>query len=280
MNELLEGHDCADHHQNGGEHDDNPVDALPRETELLLKQIEVDKCRQNTIHEHCSGTTDCPLRCPLQLEKDIEIQHRLEVVENERKDGEAAHLHHAVADVLRIGDEEPVRLHLAAAAVEQLVHRAEVEREGSHAGNHHQNADDRVPDGGGREGRQDVSGHAVVRLVKRQEHEADDDVDDRHDDHGHGDGLRDALLVGLLHVLLEMREHRECNGLRQTHERERQRVEEHAQVVEDAVWAREPEARIEFEAEVHDTVEEENDETDDERRQSEGGNGHEQTKRD
>ena len=69
MNELLEGHDCADHHQNGGEHDDNPVDALPRETELLLKQIEVDECRQNTIHEHCGGTTDCPLRCPLQLVK-------------------------------------------------------------------------------------------------------------------------------------------------------------------------------------------------------------------
>ena len=45
MNELLEGDNCANHHQNGSEYDDNPIDTLPCETQLLLKQVEMDKCR-------------------------------------------------------------------------------------------------------------------------------------------------------------------------------------------------------------------------------------------
>lgn len=67
--------------------------------------------------------------------------------------------------------------------------------------------------------------------------------------------------------------------LRQAHQRERQRIQEHAQVVQNAVRTREPETGVELESEVEHAVKEQNREADDQRDQSERGNGHQKTRR-
>lgn len=159
---------------------------------------------KNTIHQHCSRTTKCRLRSHGAQQKDIEIQHSLEVVEHEGENGQPNDLHHAVADVLWIRDEVLVRLHLSALSVEQLVHGTQVERERTDARDHHENANDHVPDRRGGNRAQDVAGHTVVGLVERKEDNSNGDVDKAHHHHGHGDGASDALVVRLLHVLLRI----------------------------------------------------------------------------
>ena len=63
-------------------------------------------------------------------------------------------------------------------------------------------------------------------------------------------------------MLLGVMGNAHSNGLWQAHEREGQSVQEHSQIVEDAVRTREPEAWLKLKTEVHDTIKEENDETD------------------
>lgn len=83
--------------------------------------------------------------------------------------------------------------------------------------------------------------------------------------------------AGALHVLLRVSPRRESHQLREEEEREAQRVDVDADLVEEGARAEGEEIfALEGEGEVGDAVDEQQDERDDQREEAEGGDRHQQ----
>ena len=161
---------------------------------------------EDVRHENSRRAAKWRQGSPLSSQKDIEIQHGLEVVEEEGHHRDQNHHSHAERDRLLVGDEIAAGGERSELSLDDLVHGREIQRERADAGDHHETADDDVGDGAAGDREEDVAGDAAVGLVEREEDDADEEVDGGHRQRGQRDGARHLRAVGVTQVFLRWRE--------------------------------------------------------------------------